>query len=68
MSVYDTIGIGPLRMVAGMINADYVTIAITAEDGPKPYVEDGAIYLPVRAWEQAQQAITDGETYLEEAE
>jgi hypothetical protein len=40
-----------------MVNADYVHVELLVPDGdPQPYVEDGAVYLPLRVWERVQEA------------
>jgi hypothetical protein len=58
MSIYDPVRIGTVEITPNMINADYVLIdlsVISSDEGtPQPYSEDGAIYIPVRAWESMQ--------------
>jgi hypothetical protein len=57
VSVYDEVAIGPLRMVPRMINSDYVWVELLVpDDSPKPDIEDGALHIPVKVWEQVQGA------------
>jgi hypothetical protein len=60
-SIYAPAAVGPLVMKPEFVNADYVMLSLSIEsiDGrgvPQPYVEDGAVYVPVRAWELMQEA------------
>jgi hypothetical protein len=61
LSIYAPTAFGPLVMKPEFINADYVMLSLSIEsvdekDAPQPYVEDGAVYVPVRAWELMQEA------------
>ena len=77
MSIYDPVNVGPLKIEPGMINADYVQVTMSTEredetdTSSQPYVQDGAIYVPVRVWEQMQEAgrpTTMFERFFSEAE
>jgi hypothetical protein len=59
MSIYDPVDIGPLRLSAGMINGDYITVELAVDasvEVESPYISDGALFVPVRLWELMQEA------------
>lgn len=53
MSIYDPIRIGPIEFSPTIINADSISIDVLGEG---IYIEDGALYIPVKLWEQMQHA------------
>jgi hypothetical protein len=56
MSIYDPIDVGPVRMIPGMINGDYIQVEVvnTSPDADAPYISDGVLYVPVKTWEKMQ--------------
>ena len=53
MSVYDKFKIGPVEFVPGEINSDSIDVTLVGEG---IYIRDGALYIPVKLWEQMQDA------------
>lgn len=64
MSVYDEFRLGPVAFKTGMINGDYIAITLTPdeEDRLGSYVQDGQLYISVRAWEGMQENIREYQT------
>jgi hypothetical protein len=57
MSVYDTFSLGPVKFVPGMINSDSIDVTL---DGEGIYISDGVLNIPVKLWEQMQDAAFRG--------
>jgi hypothetical protein len=62
VSVYDSAAVGPLKIHPVAIYADFVQVELSVEhvEGKpaleQPYIQDGALYVPVRVWEQVQKS------------
>lgn len=63
MGVYDSRVVGGVELKPGMINGDYIDLTLI---GDGIYVQDGALYVPVKLWERMQAALYEPESKIKE--